>query len=92
MINSILLVAVQQTVPDTPAATGNQFLVMGICIVLGLIIARLGIQNKGKGPALPLLQPILGKNFGVPELLAGISFGHILGVGTVLGLTNAGLF
>lgn len=92
MIHSILLAAVQETVPPTPAASGNQFLIMGICIILGLIIARVGIQNKGKGPSLPLLQPVLGKNFGLPELLAGISFGHILGVGSILGLTNTGLF
>jgi photosystem I subunit 10 len=64
---------------------------MNICIILGIIIARVAVQNKGKGPSLPLLQPLLGKNFGLPELLAGISFGHILGVGAILGLTNTGL-
>lgn len=64
---------------------------MTICIILGIIIARFGIQNRNKGSSLPLLEPILGKNFGLPELLAGISFGHILGVGTVLGLTNVGV-
>lgn len=90
MINSILL-AVQPTVADTTTWSFSGSLIMNICIILGIIIARVGIQNKGKGPALPLLQPILGKNFGLPELLAGISFGHILGVGATLGLTNAGL-
>ena len=89
MIYSILL-AVQPTVPDTPGWGLRELLIMGICIVLGIIIARVGIQNKGKGPSLPLLQPFLGRDFGVPELLAGISFGHVLGVGTVLGLTNIG--
>lgn len=90
MINSIL-VAVQPTVADTTTWSFSGSLIMNICIILGIIIARVGIQNKGKGPALPLLEPILGKNFGLPELLAGISFGHILGVGATLGLTNAGL-
>lgn len=90
MINSILL-AVQPTVADTTTWSFSGSLIMNICIILGIIIARVGIQNKGKGPSLPLLQPILGKNFGLPELLAGISFGHILGVGATLGLTNAGL-
>ena len=90
MINSILL-AVQPTVADTTTWSFSGSLIMNICIILGIIIARVGIQNKGKGPALPLLEPILGKNFGLPELLAGISFGHILGVGATLGLTNAGL-
>lgn len=90
MINSILL-AVQPTVADTTTWSFSGSLIMNICIILGIIIARVGIQNKGKGPSLPLLEPILGKNFGLPELLAGISFGHILGVGATLGLTNAGL-
>lgn len=90
MISSILL-AVQATVPDTSTWSWSGSLVMNICIILGIIIAKAAIQNKGKGPALPLLQPILGKNFGLPELLAGISFGHILGIGSVLGLTNAGV-
>lgn len=91
MINSILL-AVQSTVPDTPAWSPSVTLVMLICIVLGLIIARIGIQNKGKGPKLPLLEPVLGRGAGWPELIAGISIGHLLGVGSILGLTNAGLF
>ncbi|HEY9634347.1 MAG TPA: photosystem I reaction center subunit PsaK [Coleofasciculaceae cyanobacterium] len=90
MIESILL-AVQSTTADTTTWSWSGSLVMNICIILGIIIARVGIRNKGKGPALPLLQPFLGRNFGLPELLAGISFGHILGVGAILGLTNAGV-
>lgn len=90
MIDSILL-AVQSTVPDTSTWSWSGSIVMNICVVLGIIIAKVAIQNKGKGPKLPLLEPFLGKNFGLPELLAGISFGHLLGVGMVLGLTNTGL-
>lgn len=90
MLNSILL-AVQSTVPDTSTWSWSGSLVMNICIVLGIIIAKIAIQNKGKGPRLPLLEPFLGKNFGLPELLAGISLGHVLGIGAVLGLTNTGL-
>jgi len=90
LLNSILL-AVQSTTPDTSTWSWSGSLVMNICIVLGIIIAKVAIQNKGKGPKLPLLEPFLGKNFGLPELLAGISFGHLLGVGAILGLTNTGL-
>jgi photosystem I subunit X len=36
-------------------------------------------------------KPDLFRNFNLPELLATLSFGHILGVGFVLGLTNAGV-
>ncbi|HEY9668433.1 MAG TPA: photosystem I reaction center subunit PsaK [Coleofasciculaceae cyanobacterium] len=91
MIESILLAAVQSTTADTTSWAGSQLLVMNICMILGLIIAKIGIKNKGKGPSLPLLQPLLGPGFGWPELLAGLSIGHVLGVGTVLGLTNTGL-
>ncbi len=90
LINSILL-AVQPTVADTTTWSWSGSLVLNICIILGIIIAKVAIKNKGKGPALPLLQPFLGRDFGLPELLAGISFGHILGVGAILGLTNTGL-
>lgn len=90
MIQSILLAA-QPTVPNSASWSGSQLLVMGICMILGIIIAKIGIKNKGRGPSLPLLQPVLGKNFGWPELIAGFSIGHVLGVGTVLGLTNLGL-
>lgn len=90
MLESILL-AVQSTVPDTSTWSWSGSLVMNISIILGIIIAKVAIQNKGKGPKLPLLEPFLGKNFGLPELLAGISLGHIIGIGAVLGLTNTGL-
>lgn len=91
LINSILLAAVQPTVADTSTWSWSGSLVMNICVILGIIIAKIGIRNKGKGPALPLLEPFLGKNFGAPELIAGASIGHLLGVGAILGLTNIGL-
>ncbi len=93
MIHSILLAAaaVQPTAPDTNVGGGNMFLIMSICMVLGIIIAKVGIKNKGRGPSLPLLEPFLGRGFGVPELIAGFSIGHILGVGTILSLANAGV-
>ncbi len=91
LIESILLAAVQPTTADTTTWSLSGSLVMNICMILGIIIAKIGIQNKGKGPALPLLEPFLGRGFGAPELIAGLSIGHLLGVGAVLGLTNVGL-
>lgn len=93
MINSILLAAsaVQSTVPDTSTWSWSGSLIMNICIILGIIIAKIGIKNKGKGPRLPLLEPFLGRDFGAPELIAGFSIGHVLGIGTILGLTNVGV-
>lgn len=90
MINSILLAALQQTVPDTPSWNWTISLVMTICIILGIIFARIAAQNRNKGSSMSS-PASMGKSFGLPDLLAGLSFGHILGVGTVLGLTNTGL-
>jgi photosystem I subunit 10 len=54
-------------------------------------IGRYAIQKKGVGPALPVAMPGLFAGFGVPELLATTSFGHLLAVGMTLGLAQAGL-
>ncbi|MCL1469721.1 photosystem I reaction center subunit PsaK [Argonema antarcticum] len=83
MINSIVL-AVQATVPNTPAWSPTIGLVMIICNILGLAIARFATQDRGSKPPSPI--PTLG----FPQLLAGTSFGHILGAGVILGLTNVG--
>jgi photosystem I subunit 10 len=54
-------------------------------------IGRYAIQKRGVGPKLPVETPALFEGFGLPELLATLSFGHILGAGFILGLSNAGL-
>jgi photosystem I subunit 10 len=35
--------------------------------------------------------PLVFEGFGLPELLAIASLGHILGAGMILGMANAGL-
>ena len=89
MINSILLAA-QATVPSTPAWTPTIGLVMILCNLFAFAIGRFAIQKKGTGPDLPVSKPSILSNFGIPELLATASFGHILGAGVILGLSNAG--
>lgn len=86
MISSILIAAV----PPTPSWTPAIGLVMVFCNLLAIAIGSRVIQNRGKGPSLPIDLPGLS-GFGVPELLATTSFGHILGAGAILGLTNAGV-
>lgn len=92
MIDLSLLAAVQPTVPVTPTWTPTVAIIIGVFNIIGLIIANIGIRNKGTGPALPFPLPGVDSKFGVPELIAGFSIGHILATGTILGLTNAGLF
>ena len=56
--------------------------------LLAIIIGRYAIQVRGLGPSIP----IAGINdFGITELLATTSFGHILGAGIILGLRNINL-
>ncbi len=90
MLNSTLLLAVQATVPTTPEWTPTVGLVMILCNLLAIAIGRYAIQNPDVGPDLPADKPALFRKFGIPELLATMSFGHILGAGVILGLSNAG--
>ncbi|GET41419.1 photosystem I reaction center subunit PsaK [Microseira wollei] len=90
MLNSTLLLAVQATVPTTTEWTPAVGLVMILCNLLAIAIGRYAIQNPGVGPDLPASKPALFQKFGIPELLATMSFGHILGAGFILGLSNAG--
>lgn len=91
MINSALLAAAQVTVPTTPGWTPTVGLVMILCNLLAFGIGRNAIQNAGKGPGLPGPKPDILRGFGIPELLATASFGHIIGTGVILGLSNTGV-
>ncbi|NJL82813.1 MAG: photosystem I reaction center subunit PsaK [Chloroflexaceae bacterium] len=88
---SNLFFALQAPTPRTPSWSLSIGAIMIICNLIAIAIGRFSIQNPGKGPEIPLLTPMLGDNFGVPELLATTSFGHVLGAGVILGLTNAGI-
>ncbi|MGF1488503.1 MAG: photosystem I reaction center subunit PsaK [Prochloraceae cyanobacterium] len=85
-MTSSLILAVQTTSTWSVSAG----LVMLLCNLFAIAVGRFAIQNPGVGPDLPLPKPALWKNFGVPELIATASLGHILGAGMILGLSNAG--
>jgi photosystem I subunit X len=91
LLNLTLLLAVQATVPTTTEWSPGVGLVMILSNLLAIAIGRYAIQNPGVGPDLPADKPALFKKFGIPELLATMSFGHILGAGFILGLSNAGV-
>ncbi len=91
MLDSIFLAAAQVTVPSTAQWAPSVGLVMILCDLVAITIGRFAIQNAGKGPDLPGPKPALWTKFGIPELLATASFGHILGAGVILGLSNAGV-
>lgn len=64
---------------------------MIMCNLFVISIGKYAIQKPGAGPALPFSLPLVFEGFGVPELLATMSLGHLLGAGMILGLANAGL-
>ncbi|MBF2080380.1 MAG: photosystem I reaction center subunit PsaK [Synechococcales cyanobacterium T60_A2020_003] len=86
-MNSLLLAAV----PSTPAWSPSVAAIMITCNVFAIVIGYYAIQQRGVGPKLPVELPAIFTGFGIPELLATASFGHLLGAGMILGLGNAGL-
>lgn len=80
-----------QSSPATPEWSFGVASIMITCNLFALAIGKYAIQRQGVGPALPFQLPGLFEGFGLPELLATASFGHLLGAGMILGLGNAGL-
>ncbi|MEA5553180.1 photosystem I reaction center subunit PsaK [Anabaena cylindrica UHCC 0172] len=82
MISSILLAAAA-SVPATPVWSPT----VGIIIsASSLVVLLLSLASKAPkvGPQMPLL-PIT-----VPAFIGAMAFGHVIGIGIVLGLTNIG--
>ena len=90
-MNSMVSMFLAANVPQTIEWNINVAVVMIFSNIFAIIIGRFAIQKAGTGPDFPLAKPALWKKFGIPELLATASFGHILGAGFILGLSNAGL-
>jgi photosystem I subunit 10 len=78
-------------VPTTPEWSINVSIVMILCNAFAIAIGYYAIQERGRGPALPVELPAMFTGFGLPELLATASLGHLLGAGMILGLSNAGV-
>ena len=90
MIDSIIL-AVQPTVPDTVTWNWQGTpIIIGSCLLV-LLLAGRTIQYPHVGAKMPLPFPSLFNNPSVGTFLASMSFGHLIGIGAVLGLTNLGV-
>lgn len=92
MIHSSLLFTLA-TVASTAQWSPKVAAIMITCNLFAIAIGFYAIpsKNRGKGPDIPVQLPGLFSGFGVTELLATASFGHVLGAGMILGLANAGL-
>lgn len=85
MFTSVLL-AVTPRVADWSPTVG---LIMILCNVLAIAIAKFTIKNPNVGLQLPSPQLFGGLSHGA--MLGATSFGHVLGAGVILGLSNMGV-
>ncbi|MGJ5633345.1 photosystem I reaction center subunit PsaK [Nostoc edaphicum] len=82
MISSIFL-AVAASVPATPVWNPTVAIIISVSsLVMVLLSTR--IEKPLVGPKFPIL-PI-----SIPTFVGAMAFGHIIGIGIVLGLTNIG--
>ncbi|BAZ28876.1 photosystem I reaction center subunit PsaK [Cylindrospermum sp. NIES-4074] len=84
MFTSTLLAAVPTNLEWSPTVSA----IIILSNIFAIAIGKFTIANPSAEPALP--SPNLFGGFGLPALLATTSFGHILGVGIILGLHNIG--
>ncbi|MEG4235234.1 photosystem I reaction center subunit PsaK [Microcoleus sp. Pol11C3] len=84
MFTPILLATVARTVEWNPTFG----LIMILCNILAIAIGKSTIQNPHTGPAAPSSGLVGGLSLGA--LVGSLCFGHILGTGTILGLSYIG--
>ncbi|MEH2059230.1 MAG: photosystem I reaction center subunit PsaK [Nostoc sp.] len=82
MISSILLAAAA-SVPATPVWNPTVGIIISISSLVVVLLST-KIEKPLVGPKFPIL-PI-----SIPTFVAAMAFGHIVGIGIVLGLTNIG--
>ncbi|MHC5724810.1 MAG: photosystem I reaction center subunit PsaK [Nostoc sp.] len=84
MFTSTLLAAATTPLEWSPTVG----LIIILANILAIAIGKSTIKYPNAEPRIPSVS-FLG-NFGLPAFLASAAFGHILGVGAVLGLHNLG--
>lgn len=82
---STALLAVATRMSDWSPTVG---LIMVVCNVLAIVLARATVKLPNVGPKIPVLSDVAGLS--LPALLGATSFGHIIAAGVILGLTNMG--
>jgi photosystem I subunit 10 len=85
LASSLLLTAAPRMANWSPTVA----IIMILCNILAIAIGKLTISQPKAAPALP--SDNLFGGFGLPALLGVTSFGHVLGAGVILGLSNMGV-
>lgn len=83
-----MLMPLLAAVPTTLEWSPKVAVVMILCNVLAIAIGKFTIKYPSEGPALP--SPAFFGGMGLPALLGTTSFGHLIGIGTILGLASLG--
>ena len=84
MLTTILLTVAPRTVEWSPTIG----LIMILCNILAIAIGKSTIQHPNTGAAMPSSNMFGGLSLGA--VLGTTAFGHILGAGTILGLSYIG--
>lgn len=85
MLTSTLLAVAPRTLEWSPTVGA----VMIVCNILAIALAKFTIKNPSAPPAMPSANFFGG--FGLPAVIGSTCFGHILGAGTILGLSSMGI-
>nr|QUE28949.1 PsaK [Madagascaria erythrocladioides] len=83
MISNLLISAT----PHTSNWSIQTAVILAICNLIAISIGRYAIQVRGIGPSIPVS---FLEGFGLPELLATTSLGHVIGAGVIIGLNSIG--
>nr|YP_010338035.1 photosystem I subunit X [Erythrolobus coxiae]UNJ17620.1 photosystem I subunit X [Erythrolobus coxiae] len=62
-------------------------IIMVFCNLAAILIGRYAIKERSLGPSIPVAG---AEGFGLPELIATTSLGHVLGAGVIIGLSSTG--
>jgi photosystem I subunit X len=89
----LLIYSMIAAIPHTEPWGPNTALVMIICnaFAIAITVAISKSTDRAQPNSSLSARSDLVKNFNSATLLAGMSLGHILGVGMLLGLTNIGI-
>lgn len=85
MLTSTLLAVAPRAIDWSPSVAA----VMIVCNILAIAIAKFTIKNPSAPPEMPASNFFGG--FGLPAVVGSTCFGHILGAGAILGLSNMGV-
>jgi photosystem I subunit 10 len=86
---SVNLLAVAASIPLSGGWNPAIGIVMIICNVIAIAIGKSTMTNPGAGKSLPM--PEMFGGMGWPALLATTSFGHIIGIATIVLLDTYGI-